>query len=171
MKKFLRNIVLVILILVSILILTGCSKTEQPAKLEKEKIGCEVVEYNAFVLPWRTYNSESELEDKIIIANADELKEFYNKIETDDYNTDGINRVIELFKNYDEEYFKNKSLAIMSVMLYNSGENIELNSAIKDGNSVKIEYEINSLTEGVALMVVSKGFIVVEVDKDITNIL
>lgn len=174
MKKILRDVVLVTILMLSVLIITGCKQNNiQNDGGEKDKKTNGVVEYNAYVLPWRIYNSENLVEEKIIISNIEELHKFCNDLEDKDYTVDRVTSAENLFKQYDEEYFKNKSLAIISVVLADSGSNIKINKAVKDGNSVKVDYEeTNDAKNGeLVLMVISKGYIVVEVDKDIDNIL
>jgi hypothetical protein len=100
---------------------------------------------------------------KKIITNTEELKEFIKELESD-------SNIKDSFSKYDEEYFKNKSLAIMSVELSNSAESLRVKSAVKEGTNVKIKYEIYSNTDKVGLTVMMKEFVVVEVDKDIKGI-
>ena len=170
MKKIFKNVILVIVLMTSVLIITGCKQNDV---VVEDKNQNTAVEYNAYVLPWRTYNTESKLKDKIIISNENELSKFCKDLEESDYNADRVTSAESLFSKYDKEYFKDKSLAIISVTLANSGSNIKINKAVKDGNTVKVDYEeTNDAEDGeMVLMVISKGYIVVEIDKDINNIL
>lgn len=169
MKKFIKNLILSIVIITSLTALSGCGKILNNNKeTEKNKTS----QYNAYIIPWTSYNSESELEEKIIITSKEELNSFCNKLEEGDYTTGRVMSANETFAKYDENYFKTKSLAILTVWLSNSGENIKDIKATKDGNNVKVEYEITPLGKNGEsyLMVMSKEYIVIEVDKDITNI-
>lgn len=172
MKKILKNVILVIVLMISALGVTGC-KQKNIVVNEKDKTQNTVVEYKAYVLPWRTYSTENWMDEKTIISNVDELHNFCDDLENRDYTADRVTSAENLFKQYDNEYFQNKSLAIISVVLADSGSNIKINKAVKDGNSVKVDYEVtNDAKEGeMVLMVMSKGYIVVEIDKDINNII
>lgn len=74
------------------------------------------------------------------------------------------------FSKYNDKYFKDKSLAVLSVVLTNSSESINIKKAIKEENNVRIEYDIESPANKTGLTVMKKDFIVVEVDKDVTGI-
>ena len=132
----------------------------------------DIKEYNSYILNWDSYGSWDENIDKVIISNTDELQRFCIKLENEDESfvmVDRINRSTDLFKKYDEEYFKNNSLAILGVDLGNGSEYIDLKKATKENNNVRIDYEIAFSSE-VGITVMRKCFIVVEIDKNITGI-
>ena len=132
----------------------------------------DIKEYNIYVLNWDSYGSWNENIDKVIISNTDELQRFCIKLENEDESfviVDRINRSTDLFKKYDEEYFKNNSLAILGVDLGNGSEYIDLKKATKENNNVKIDYEI-AFSNEIGITVMRKCFIVVEIDKNITGI-
>ena len=58
----------------------------------------------------------------------------------------------------------------MSVELGNSVESIKIKKVSKEGDNVKSVYEIDSPKDKVGLTVMTKDYIVVEVDKDIKGI-
>jgi len=95
------------------------------------------------------------------------LKELYER-----YNVYGdlVDWSESCFSNYDEKFFESKSLAIVYVTLSSSNRSVDLKKATKEGNSVKIEYDIKSIGD-VGAAVMMADLIVVEVDKDVTNII
>lgn len=168
-----RKILLFVLIFSVILIMfAGCknSNTEIPKNVDQKENA--ITEYNSYVLKWDNYGTWEEDIDKVIISNMDELQKFCDKLENEDESyaiVDRIYRSAELFKDYDEEYFKNKSLAILGVDLGNGSLCIDSIKATKENNSVKIDYKISHSNEtGTTDM--RKQYIVVEIDKDITDI-
>ena len=144
MKKIIKNVVLVVMVLMVMIGLAGCTK--------------ENTEYKAYVIHNGSYDIGKDT--KKIIDNKQELKDFCDELESD----------LDIADKYDENFFKNKSLAIMSVELGNSAESITIKKVSKEGNNVKIEYEIDSPKDKVGLTVMTKDYIVVEVDKDIKGI-
>lgn len=169
-----RNTISLILIFLTILtILTGCKISnkviENGSAQEEEKI----TEYNSYILKWESYGTWTEDIDEVIISNKDELQKFCIKLENEDESyvmADRLYRSADLFKDYDDEYFKNKSLAILGVDLGNGNQYINLKKATKKDTNVKIDYEIAFSNEN-GITVMRKCFIVVEIDKDITNII
>jgi len=144
MKKIIKNVVWVVIVFIAIITLAGCTK--------------ENTEYKAYVIHNGSYDIGKDT--KKIIANKQELEDFCDELESD----------LDIKDKYDEKFFENKSLAIMSVELGNSAESITIKKVSKDGNNVKIVYEIDSPKDKVGLTVMMKDFIVVEVDKDIKGI-
>ena len=144
MKKIIKNIVLVVMVFTAIITLTGCTK--------------ENTEYKAYVIHSGSYDIGKDT--KKIITNKQELEDFCNELESN----------LDIKDKYDEKYFKNNSLAIMSVELGNSVESIKIKKVSKEGDNVKIVYEIDSPKDKVGLTVMTKDYIVVEVDKDIKGI-
>lgn len=169
-----RNTISLILIFLTILtILTGCknsNKVIDNAFIQEEE---KITEYNSYILKWESYGTWTEDIDKVIISNTDELQKFCTKLENEDESyvmADRLYRSADLFKDYDNEYFKSKSLAILGVDLGNGNQYINLKKATKEDSSVKIDYEIAFSNEN-GITVIRKCFIVVEIDKDITNII
>lgn len=169
-----RNIISLILICLTILtILTGCkisNKIIENGSIQEEE---KITEYNSYILKWESYGTWTEDIDEVIISNTDELQKFCIKLENEDESyvmADRLYRSADLFKDYDDEYFKNKSLAILGVDLGNGNQYINLKKAIKEDTNVKIDYEIAFSNEN-GITVMRKCFIVVEIDKDITNII
>ena len=163
-----------ILLLVILTMFAGCKNTNTNTEIQKNTNQKEnvVIEYNSYVLKWDNYGTWKEDIDKVIISNMDELQKFCDKLENEDESyaiVERIYRSAELFKDYDEEYFKNKSLAILGVDLGNGSLYIDSIKATKENNSVKIDYKISHSNEtGTTDM--RKQYIVVEIDKDITDI-
>lgn len=173
-KKIIKAVFLIFIIFSILTILTGC-ETSVTMKEEnnKEKEENEIIEYNGYVLEWQNYGRWYEDIDKVIIPNTDELQKFCDKLENEDESfvvVDRICRSIELFKKYDDEYFKTKSLAIVGIELVNGTQSINFKNAIKEGDNVKINYEIDTSNE-IGTDDIRKGFIVVEINKDINDII
>lgn len=165
MKKILKNLILIVLILAAIFALTGCAITNT-ANTTFQNTAC-----SGFVLPWRNYGDWHEVPDTIIISTHAELEEYCEKLDTDtNVMTDRICRAIELFNKYDENYFKNNSLAIACMQLNMENNDLQFNQATKNGDTVTIEYAISNNPKTSAIDD-SCGFIVVEIDKQITNII
>lgn len=169
-----RKIISFILILLAILtMLTGCKNSNEVIEKGLTDEENKVTEYNSYVLNWESYGTWTEDIDKVIISNTDELKKFCDKLENEDESyvmVDRIYRSADLFKDYDEEYFKNKSLAILGVGLGNGSEYIDLKRTTREGTNVKIDYEI-AFSGEVGITVMRESFIVAEIDKDITGII
>ena len=168
-----RKALLFVLIFSVILIMfAGCKNSNIEILKNADQKENAITEYNSYVLKWDNYGTWEEDIDKVIISNMDELQKFCNKLENEDESyaiVDRIYRSAELFKDYDEEYFKNKSLAILGVDLGNGSLCIDSIKATKENNSVKIDYKISHSNEtGTTDM--RKQYIVVEIDKDITDI-
>lgn len=169
-----RNTISLILIFLAILtILTGCKTSNKVIENGLTQEEGNITQYNSYILKWESYGTWKEDIDKVIISNTDQLQKFCIKLENEDESyvmADRLYRSAELFKDYDEEYFKNKSLAILGVDLGNGNQYINLKKAIKQDTSVKIDYEIDFSNES-GITAMRKCFIVVEIDKDITNII
>ncbi|MBR2240414.1 MAG: hypothetical protein IJ890_03400 [Clostridia bacterium] len=168
-----RKALLFVLIFSVILIMfAGCKNSNTEIQKNADQKENAITEYNSYVLKWDNYGTWEEDIDKVIISNMDELQKFCDKLENEDESyaiVDRIYRSAELFKDYDEEYFKNKSLAILGVDLGNGSLYIDSIKATKENNSVKIDYKISHSNEtGTTDM--RKQYIVVEIDKDITDI-
>ena len=134
---------------------------------ENNTIGdTKAIEYTAEVISWK-YAEIDEADRKVIISDESKLKELYER-----YNVYGdlVEWSESYFSNYDEKFFESKSLAIEYVTLSSSNQSIDLKKATKEGNSVKIEYDIKSIGD-VGATVMMADLIVVEVDKDVTNII
>lgn len=169
-----RKTILIVLMFIAILtILTGCKISNKVIENGSSQEEDNITEYSSYILKWESYGTWNEDIDKVIISNTDELQKFCYKLENEDESyvmVDRIYRSTDLFKDYDDEYFKNKSLAILGVDLGNGAEYIDLKRATKEGTNVKIDYEI-AFSNEIGITVMRKGFIVVEIDKDITGII
>lgn len=169
-----RKITSFILMLLGILtLLTGCKNSNKAIDNGTTQQENQIIEYNSYVLNWESYGDWKEGIDKVIISNTDELQKFCVKLENEDESYAMVDRTIrstDLFKNYDDKYFKSKSLAILGVDLGNGSEYIDLKKATKEDNNVKIDYEI-AFSNEIGITVMRKCFIVVEIDKDITGII
>lgn len=169
-----RRIVLIVFVcLVILTMLTGCkilNKKIEDSLVQNENV---ITEYNCYILKWDNYGTWKEDIDEVIISNTDELQKFCNKLENEDESyaiADRVYRSTELFKDYDEEYFKNNSLAILGVDLGNGSQYIDLIKATKEDSDVRIDYKISYSNEtGTTDM--RKGYIVVEIDKSVTGII
>ena len=167
-----KALLFVLIFSVILTMFTGCKNSNTEIENNTNQKENVVTEYNSYVLKWDSYGTWKEDIDKVIISNMDELQKFCYKLENEDESyaiVDRIYRSTELFKDYDEEYFKNKSLAILGVDLGNGSLYIDSIKATKENNSVKIDYKISHSNEtGTTDM--RKQYIVVEIDKDVTDI-
>lgn len=178
MKKIIKNSILILITLMTLFVITGCgsivdrennNKTEEPKNIEYQA-EVKSTHYN--------YEFAGEKEnEKAIISSYDELKNYCKKLNSDMvYIDDGpyigashIPEVSEELSKYNEEFFQNKSLALVYVSLTSSGQKVQINYAKKENNKVVVEYVINNYGE-IGLCVMSAELIVVEVDKDINEI-
>lgn len=167
-----KNLLFVLIFSVILTMFAGCKNSNTEIKKNTDQKENVITEYNSYVLKWDNYGTWKEDIDKVIISNMDELQKFCYKLENEDESyaiVDRIYRSTELFKDYNEEYFKNKSLAILGVDLGNGSLYIDSIKATKENNSVKIDYKISHSNEtGTTDM--RKQYIVVEIDKDVTDI-
>lgn len=160
MKKILKNLILIVLMLAAIFALTGCAITST-SNITPQNVTC-----SGFVLPWVTF--EKETPEKTIISSRDELEKYCEKLEPNTTSSTECHP-INLFDKYDKEYFKNSSLAILQIQSF-SYENLNFTQATKDGDSVKIEYTIKEDLK-ISSVIKDYRYIVVEIDKQITNII
>lgn len=170
MKKIVKNLVVITIILVALITLVGCNKSQNIVNhVAEPNDNNEIINFNAYIINWDYIYEMGDEDRKIIISDYTELKEFCGiQNENNDIEEERIRG--ELLSKYNEEFFENKSLALVYVSLNASSCQVELKNAVKDGENVKIEYVINTVGD-VGLTVMGADLIVVEIDKDITNIL
>ena len=111
--------------------------------------------------------------EKSVISNYSELKNYYSKFNEYTYNdNDEIvsGKLDDLLTKYDDSFFENMSLAIEYVVLTNSSQSVEYVGSTIEGNSIRNEYSIVDSSE-VSLCVMDGCLIIVEVPKNVTNIL
>lgn len=174
MKKIIKNGMLILITLMTLFVITGCGNTVDKDNNKTED--SKTIEYQAEVKSTH-YNYEfieEKENEKVIISNYDELKNYCRKLNSHmSYIDDGqyitTPYIPEELSKYDEEFFKNKSLALIYVSLTSSDKKVQINYAKKENNKVVVEYVINNYGE-VGLCVMSAELIVVEVDKDINEI-
>lgn len=175
MKMAVRKLILIIMSLATLSIVTGCGKIDTNTDNAEELIAS--VECKAKVISI-DYNDEFVKENKnqkVIISNYNELKTYCrnlnsNMIYIDDGQFIGTTAYIpEELSVYNDEFFKDKSLALIYVELSCINYDVDLESAKKVGNDVIVEYNINCDSE-VGLTAMGAQLIVVEVDKDINGI-
>ena len=113
---------------------------------------------------------------KEIISTRDELIKYCDL--NNDFAYDGQGNVIEssgklnrLLQDYDEEYFKEKSLALVYVELSSGSDSVEFVKATKFGSSINVSYKIVYPEDGIGTCDMSGYIVVVEITKDITKIL
>ncbi len=167
-----KTLLFVLIFSVILTMFTGCKNSNTESEKNTNQKENVITEYNSYVLKWDSFGTWKEDIDKVIISNTDELQKFCNKLENEEESyamVDRIYRSAELFKDYDENYFKNKSLAILGIDLGNGSQYINLIKATKDDSNVKIDYKIEFSNE-IGAPGKRKGYIVVEIDKDITDI-
>ncbi len=133
--------------------------------------------YDCYTSPFTYINDMDDSDAKIIISSRQELEEYRNKfVGGGKYNEDGyqskysvdtLNRCLE---KYDDEYFKDKSIALVYVTLASSSEFVDKTDAEIHGNSVKVNYTIGKHGD-VGLCVMGSSIIITEIDQGIDTIL
>jgi len=111
--------------------------------------------------------------DKILIKTLFELEDFivkYNKYLYDGSGNQTSGILDGLLKKYNNNYFSNQSLAIKYVSLTTGDATVDFIDAIKNSNDIVINFRINT-PQGISTDDMSGYLIVVEVGKDITEIL
>ena len=106
----------------------------------------------------------------IIIRSKKDLEEYANKYDHKIYyeerEEDG--ELKTRLDKYDEEFFKNKALALYYLELSSGSDRVTLQEPSVSGNNIKINYHIDYPEIGTCDM---NGYvIVVEIDKSITKI-
>ena len=112
---------------------------------------------------------------KYIASTYEEFKDYCEK--HNNYAYDGYGNIIKesgklnsLLEKYDEEFFKDKSLALVYVQLSSGSNTVEFLGATKDGNSVKIHYQVVYPEGGIGTCDMSGYIVFAEVDKEIEEI-
>ncbi|MBP3708213.1 MAG: hypothetical protein J6J36_06360 [Clostridia bacterium] len=133
--------------------------------------------YDCYTGPFTYVNDIDASDAKIIISSRQELEEYKNKFVTGGkYNEDGyqskhsVDTLNSCLEKYDDEYFKDKSIALVYVTLASSSEFVEKTDAEIQGNSVKVNYTIGAHGD-VGLCVMGASIIITEVDQGIDTIL
>ena len=157
-KKNLLILFFIILIILGIFFITYSSKNNNSSK--------ELTFYSIRSGYLNIKNSDKET----IIKKSSELKkycELYNH-----YTYDGQGNIIsgtldDLLDRYDNEYFKENSLALKYVEVSSSGDLVEFkNAKITASNKIKIQYNV----ETIGMTDDMSGYIlVIEIDKNIQD--
>lgn len=114
------------------------------------------------------------INSKEIISSYIKLQEYCNTFNTYIYDGQGniINGKLDfLLKQYNEQFFEKKSLALVYVPLSSGSNKVEFIGAYKIKNNVKIKYDITYPENGIGTADMNGYLIIVEIDKDINNIL
>ena len=133
-----------------------------------------------------SYNKEAKtltVSDNGIGMNSEEVKkyicnialsgalEFIQKYDNKSWDLEGNEidgKVSRKLKKYDEEYFKNKSLALYYVALTSGSDTVVVSEPEIKEDTIIVKYKINTPEMGTCDM--SGGLIVLEVDKSINKI-
>ena len=111
------------------------------------------------------YSQELEQNSKVVLSSKEDMDTYLQAILEDDKMTTVINN------KYDEEYFKEKSLALVYVVMPSGGMTVEYEGSVIQDNTITVQYKVNELEEGmVGTAEMTAACIVLEVDKDITEI-
>ena len=113
----------------------------------------------------------SESDKKKVITDYTTFKSYFER--NTNYRYDGNGNIVsstcdEILNKYDEEYFNNKSLAILYISLGSGSITIEYKNAYIEDKIVKIKYDEN--VPEIGTMDMSGYFIVVEVPKGIERV-
>ena len=136
-------------------------------KKEEKKFNGEVPSYGIHV----GYLSEKNGNINTIITSYDSFKTYFNKYAN--YTYDGQGNVASsttdsITKKYNEEYFKEKSLAVIYIVENSGSITIENIKAVVTDDTVKITYTENKPEVGT--MDMSGYYIIAEVPKNVTTI-
>lgn len=167
MKNKVKKLISIIIILIGLLVFCGCDK-----KVNENTIDNNTDTYYGYIIGSGYISNMSEDDEKIIITNRQELEEYCNKYNSYSYfqNGDkGTGRLDLLIEKYGDSFFEEKSLAIMYVGLTSGSDSVEFESATKINSNIAIKYHIDRPEIGTCDM--SGKLIIVEVDKEITDIL
>lgn len=114
------------------------------------------------------YSEELEKNPKVLLSSKEEMDTY---LQTVSENENDMAMVTAMSDKYDEEYFKEKSLALVYVVMPSEGVTVEYEGSSIQDNIITVQYKVNELEEGtVGATVMTASFIVLEVDKDITEI-
>ena len=114
------------------------------------------------------YSEELEKNPKVLLSSKEEMDTY---LQTVSENENDMAMVTVMSDKYDEEYFKEKSLALVYVVMPSEGVTVEYEGSSIQDNIITVQYKVNELEEGtVGATVMTASFIVLEVDKDITEI-
>lgn len=114
------------------------------------------------------YSEELEKNPKVVLSSKEEMDTY---LQTVSENENDMAMVTAMSDKYDEEYFKEKSLALVYVVMPSEGVTVEYEGSSIQDNIITVQYKVNELEEGtVGATVMTASFIVLEVDKDITEI-
>lgn len=109
-----------------------------------------------------------------IASTYEEFEEYCNN--HNNYSYDGYGNIVKetgklnsLIEKYDEEYFKQKSLALIYVQLSSGSNSVEFLGATKEANSVRMHYRVVYPAGGVGTCDMSGYIVFAEIDKDITS--
>ncbi len=115
----------------------------------------------------------TSLDSKIIVTNYESLEDYCNKY--NNYVYDGHGNILygnldELLKQYANDFFQEKSLAIQYVETTSGSDEVQFISAsIINENAVKVNYKI--IRQEIGTCDMSGYLIIVEVAKDVINII
>lgn len=114
------------------------------------------------------------INSKQIIPSHLKLQEYCDSFNTYIYDGQGnkiSGKLDFLLKQYNEEFFEKQSLALVYVPLSSGSNKVEFIGAYKVQNNVKIKYNIISPKSGIGTADMNGYLVIVEIDKDINNIL
>lgn len=178
LKKY--GIWLVVIVIVVIGFLSRLSDEEEKDKIRKEdpsivekqkpkeKFSGEVPAYSYHV----GYLADRNGNINTIITTYESFKTYFNKYTNYTYNGEGAvskSSTDEIIKKYNEDYFKDKSLAVMYIEENSGSISIEEVKAIVTEETVKISYKENKPEVGT--MDMNGFFIIAEVPKTVTSIM
>ncbi len=169
MKKITKILLVIAYALIATISLAGCTK----------KIGQDsTINEKSTIYPVKVisvdYNYDFTTNTSAIINNYEALKEYCMNLNSDKSYIDDGKQIIETpyipeeLKTYNEEYFKTKSLALAYIAKSSISNEILANKAQKKDSTLSIYYTITSPEIGLTAM--GADLLVVEIDKDISNI-
>ncbi len=170
MKKIAKILLVIAYVLIATISLAGCTK----------KIGQDItINEKSTTYPVKVisvdYNYDFKENTSAIISNYEALKEYCRNLNSNKSYIDDGEQIIEApyipgeLKTYNEEYFKTKSLALAYISKSSISDEIHANKAQKTDRTLSIYYTITAPEIGLTEM--GADLLVVEIDKDISNII
>lgn len=160
-KKYLVVLVLVLVIMG----ICGCSKKKETLDNYEEYV-------TGYAYKVGYLNDISESDKKKVVSDYATFRSYFER--NTNYRYDGNGNIVssfcdEILNKYDEEYFSDKSLAILYISLGSGSITIEYKNAYIEDKIVKIKYDEN--VPEIGTMDMSGYFIIVEVPKVVEEII
>ena len=169
MKKILKKVVILSILCISLIGSCGCEKGRNFISDNVEQVESKKCDKYYIINSGYLRNADEKV--ATIISTQSSLDEFIQKYDNKSWDLEGNEidgKVSRELKKYDEEYFKNKSLALYYVALTSGSNTVVVSEPEIKEDTIIVKYKINTPEMGTCEM--SGGLIVLEVDKSINKI-